>query len=52
MNHCATGYATADVFASDNDYIDIELKYGQHGSNNEKVENYKLNRETMEIEDA
>ena len=39
------GFAQADMFNYDNDYIDVELTFGEH------TEQYRIDRETMELID-
>ena len=39
------GFAQADMFNYDNDYIDVELTFGEH------TEQYLIDRETMELID-
>jgi hypothetical protein len=39
------GFAQADMFNYDNDYIDVELTFG------EQTEQYRIDRETMELID-
>ncbi len=50
------GFAEANMFDYDDEYIDIELKWGEQdmgsGRSSSHTENYKLNRKTWEIEDA
>ena len=39
------GFAQADMFNYDNDYIDVELTFG------EQTEQYRIDRQTMELID-
>ena len=39
------GFAQADMFNYDNEYIDVELTFGEH------TEQYRIDRETMELID-
>jgi len=39
------GFVQADMFNYDNDYIDVELTFG------EQTEQYRIDRETMELID-
>ena len=47
------GYAEADIFNYDEEYFDIELKWGEQdmgsGSSVCHTEQFKMNRETLEI---
>lgn len=47
------GFATADIFDYDNEYFDIELKWGVQNDveNRVNTEQYKMNRTTLEITD-
>ena len=44
------GFAEAILFDYDESYFDIELRWGTHGQ--EHTENYKIDRNTYEIEEA
>ncbi len=48
------GFATADIFDQDDEYFDIELKWGIQSDveNNVHTEYYKMDRKTLEIKDA
>ena len=47
------GFASADMFNYDEDYIDVELKWGVQSDVEDSVhtEQYKVNRKTFKIED-
>ena len=47
-------YAIAKIFNYDKEYFDIEVKSGIQSdcTNNRYVDNFKMNRETLKIEDA
>jgi len=50
------GYAKAEMFDYDDDYIDVELEWGEQdmgsGSSSSHKEQHKINRKTWELEDA
>lgn len=48
------GFCTVDLFDYDNEYFDIEVKFGVQSDcqNYVETEQYIMNRETLEIEDA
>ena len=48
------GYAIAEMFNYDDQWIDVELKWGVQNDveNRPHSENYKINRKTWEIQDA
>lgn len=48
------GFAEAEVYRHDEEYLDIELKWGiqNDATNVVHIENYKLNLQTMEFEDG
>lgn len=54
VRHISGGFAEADIFDYDDEYFDIELKWGIQ-SDCENVchtEQYKMDRKTLEITDS
>jgi hypothetical protein len=55
MKHINGGYAKAEIFDYDDEYFDVQLEYGEQdmGSGYSTIhrEQYKMNRETLEITD-
>jgi len=54
IKNISGGFANADIFDYDEDYFDIELKWGIQNDceNNVHTEQYKMDRETLEITDV
>ena len=54
LDRISGGFAVADIFNYDEDYFDIELKYGIQSDceNNVTTEQYKMDRLTLKIEDC
>jgi len=54
MKNINGGYAFAEMYNYDDDYFDVELKWGEQnmgaGHSYEHTEQYKLNRKTLEFE--
>lgn len=53
MAKLSGGFATTCIFDYDDDYIDIELKWGIQNDceNRVETEQYKINRRTFQLED-
>jgi hypothetical protein len=54
IRHLSGGFVEAEVFGMDKEYFDVELKWGVQNDCENRVhtEQYKMNRETLELEDA
>ncbi len=53
LSHISGGFANAYIFDFDEDYFDVELKFGVKSDceNRVEVEQYKMNRYTLQITD-
>lgn len=54
LHRISGGFAVADIFDYDDDYFDIELRYGVQSDceNDVTIEQYTMDRVTLKIEDC
>lgn len=54
VKNLSGGFAEADIFDKDEDYFDIELRWGckSDSENKTHIEYYKMDRKTLEIKNA